>query len=104
MKLSEVTLEGVASGAAPELFAKVWGEILANIQDPNTEPTAARSATLKVTVTPAEDRESGELTVALSSKLAPPRPVSAKIYMGRRDGRLVAVPGNAEIRKWLTWS
>ena len=48
-------------------------------------------ATLKVAIKPTEDRESGVIAVEVGSSLAANRPLATTLYMGRRDGRLVAV-------------
>ena len=89
--LSEVTLETVGGGAAVELFEREFTELLKNIQDPNREAKAKRTVVIKVTVEPEEDREQAVICVAAESKLAPHRPVVSQIYMGRKDGRYVAV-------------
>jgi hypothetical protein len=89
--LSEVRLETLAGGAAPERFQRAWEELLENIQDPNTDPQAVREVALRVRVKPTKDRDAGALTLAVTSKLAALAPMVDTIYMGRKHGRLVAV-------------
>jgi len=89
--LQEVTLETVAQGAAPERFQHEWNRLLENIQDPNTGPEVVREVTIKVKVKPSGDRDSAQVALEVKSKLAPPAPVGDLIYMGKKDGRLVAI-------------
>lgn len=89
--LTDVTLETLANGAAVELFARDWRELLENVQDPNTHAKAKRQIILTVTVEPHESRDNGQVTVQVKSKLAPHIGASSMIYMGERDGELVAV-------------
>jgi hypothetical protein len=88
--LSEVTLENLHGGAAVELFQKELYRVLENIQDPNTNPEAKRSLTMKVTFEPDEERERADITLEVVSKLASHKPVRGPIYMGQKDGRPVA--------------
>jgi len=90
-ELKEVTLETVAQGSAPERFQHEWQKVLENAQDPNTDPEAVRSVTLTVKMKPRPDRDSAAIVLESSSKLAPPAPVADLIYMGKQEGRLVAV-------------
>lgn len=87
----EITLENLAGGAAAERFTQAMRDLVENVQDPNTNAKAKRRVVLTVTVSPTEDREAGALTFDIQAKLAPPKPHSGLIYMGRRDGRYVAV-------------
>jgi hypothetical protein len=90
-ELETLTLVNLAGGAAPELFAREFGFLLENVQDPNTPAEKARTVTITVKVEPTEDRESGTISVEVKSKLAPPKPAVSMVYMGRRDGKAVAV-------------
>lgn len=90
-ELKEITLETVAGGAAPERFQKEWNRLLANAQDPNTDPETVRSVTVTVKVKPRPDRDSAALVLEVTSKLAPSAPVADLIYMGRDGDRFVAV-------------
>ncbi len=89
--LVELSLETVAGGAALELFDRELYEVLQNIQDPNTDPEAVRSVKVEVLIKPTKDRESAAVALKVTSKAAPTKAISDLVYMGRRDGRLVAV-------------
>jgi len=57
-KLETVSLDNLGGGAAVEKFNDELVEVLRNIQDPNTSPTAMREIKLTVSLKPAEDRAS----------------------------------------------
>lgn len=88
--LTEVSLETLADGAAPELFQRELRRVLENIQDPNTDPEKNRRIRLDVTFEPAEGRGEGRVTVKASSKLAPSETDGRTVYFGEKDGRLAA--------------
>jgi len=90
-QLVDLTLETVAGGAATELFNAELDKVLANIQDPNTDPKMVRVVKLEVRIKPAPDRESAQLLVSASSKISASMPATDNVYLGMRDGRLVAV-------------
>ena len=86
-----LTMETLAGGGAVEHFERELGRVLENIIDPNTEAKHERAVLLELRIKPAEDRESGVVQVRCRSKLAPPRPLVSQVFVGRREGRLVAV-------------
>lgn len=90
-KMKEVTLETLKGGAAPELWQMEFERVLENIQDPQTDPEAKRKITLEVVFSPNETREDMIAEIKVKSKLAPPKPEGAIVYMGRKEGRLVAL-------------
>jgi hypothetical protein len=92
--LTEVTLETLQGGAALELFQREWDRAIANLVDPNTLAKAKRTVTLKVTILPEEDRESGDIVLEVGSKLAGTRPVKSRIWVGEKDGRPVGAEFN----------
>jgi hypothetical protein len=89
-----VTLATLGQGAAGELFEKELQEVLKNIADVNTDPKAKREVLLRVSITPNDEREMGDTVVSVVSKLAPVRKVKTLLFLGRRQGRLVAVESN----------
>lgn len=98
-----VTLDSLGSGAAVEMFQDEFDKVLANILDPNTKATAARSVTLTVTVKPDDNRRYGNTTIECKSKIASIRGVATALYIGRKGGKAVAtehddkqmeIPGN----------
>lgn len=86
--VSLVTLKG---GAAAEKFDYLLGQVLENIDDPNTEADAERSITLTVKLKPSEDRDQVVYSVQCKAKLAPPKSDGGQMFVGRRQGALVAV-------------
>lgn len=89
--MEDVTLDNVGGGAAPQLFERHLPEILANIQDLNTDAKKARKITLEVVFNPTPDREAATVVVRSKVSLAPTNPAAGMVHMGRRNGRLVAV-------------
>lgn len=83
----EFTLDKLGSGAAQEQFDHVLQQVLANIQDPNTEWKTPRSITMKVTFLPDEDRGQGKVVVSVKPALAPIKPFSNMVYFGKIEGK-----------------
>jgi hypothetical protein len=82
----EVQVVGLATlknGAAVELFDEEFRKVLENVADINTKPDAMREVTLKVKLKPSEDRALGAVEIIVTSKLAPFRPTSTTVYIGR---------------------
>jgi len=90
-----LNLENLGGGAAAELFNAELQHALDNIADPNTKPDQVREVTLKLKVKPSENRRSATIEVAASSKLAPVRPHSDVIYIGKKHGKNVATGSDA---------
>jgi len=88
--LTDVTLETVARGAAPEVFAHEFAKVLKNIQDPNTDPGEVRSISLTFKFKPLTSREEAQVRLEVKSKLAAMAPVGGHMFMGRQDGKLRA--------------
>lgn len=65
------TLETIAGGDAVSQMNFQIQKALENIRDPNTEPTAARTVVLKITLKPDNNREKVECKFQASAKLAP---------------------------------
>lgn len=86
-----VRIETIANGGAAERFDYELGRVLANIDDPNTDPERARSITVTVTFRPRKDRSAAAIVVASAAKLAPVKPVDAEVYLGKRNGKRLAV-------------
>jgi hypothetical protein len=86
-----VTLDTIAGGALAELFEAELARILSNITDPNTDPSAKRAITLQVKFTPNRDRDVADVEVTCSSKLAGIMTVNTQVFVGRHQGRLIAV-------------
>jgi hypothetical protein len=81
-----LTLGGLADGAAEELFAAALTEVLANIEDPNTDPKAKRRITLAFDFAAEDDRRMGNVTVTCAKKLAGVKGVKIGVVFGRHLG------------------
>jgi hypothetical protein len=89
-----VSLATLGNGAAVEMFDAELQRILDNIIDPNTKPTAIRSATLTVKIKPDEDREWGSVDIQACSKLASVQAYPTQIIIGKQNGKGVATEHN----------
>lgn len=88
------TLAVMAQGAAGELWQREFADVLRNIADINTDHKTKRTITLRVTIVPNEDRDIGHAVVDVQSRLAPVKRLATTLYVGRHQGRLVAVENN----------
>jgi hypothetical protein len=86
-----VTLDTIAGGALTELFQAELSRILSNITDPNTDTTTKRVMTIQVKFKPNRDRDVADVDLTCSSKLAGIMTVSTQLFMGKHQGRLIAV-------------
>ncbi|OPY04779.1 MAG: hypothetical protein A4E61_00560 [Syntrophorhabdus sp. PtaB.Bin184] len=86
----EFTLENLGNGAVQEQFDHVLQQVLANIEDPNTDWKAPRSITLVVKLLPNEDRGQGKMVVTVTPTLAPIKPFSNAVMFGRIEGKPAA--------------
>ena len=83
-------LNTIGCGVAREKFAAELAAVLANINDPNTEPTAKRKVVLEFVFQPDDDREVVATLINSRSVLAATKPTSDVIWLGTRDGEMVA--------------
>lgn len=91
---SKITLDNVGNGVAAELFEREFRQVMKNIADVNTNPTATREITLKVLIRPTADRKDGTLSVKCASKLAPVQPYATPIFFGQLAGEMEAYNHN----------
>lgn len=85
-----LSLINLSAGVAIEKFDDELQRVLDNITDPNTIEDAAREITLKVKITPNNDREIGKVEIDCFPKLAKNKPYATQIVIGK-DGRGLAV-------------
>lgn len=85
-----VSLATLNSGAAIELFDNELDTVLQNILDPNTKADAAREVILKVKIKPAENRKHADVSIQVSSKLAPAQESKTVFFLGSKKGHAVA--------------
>lgn len=70
MPWNDVALENFGNGALAEKFNAALQAIAENIQDPNTDPTAAREITIKVKLKPDHKRENIGVELLVTTKPA----------------------------------
>lgn len=85
-----VTLDNIGGGALAELFNRELATVLANIADPNTNEKAKRSIVITVALKP-KGRDQADVELTCVAKLAPVAKVDTTVFMGRSNGKLVAV-------------
>lgn len=86
-KLTDVELDTICRGAAPEVFLHEFRKVLVNIQDLNTDPTEVRSITMKFKFKPLDSREEAQVRMEVTTKTAAVAPVGGHMFMGRADGQ-----------------
>lgn len=79
----QVSLETMNGGAAVELFNDELQKVLDNIGDPNTKPDTVREITLKVKIKPNEKRRFADVSLQVTSKLAPVRETNTVFWLGK---------------------
>lgn len=89
--MAGVTLDTIGGGALTELFDAELSRILGNIADPNTDTTSKRIITIQVKFKPNRDRDVADVELSCSSKLAGIMTVNTQLFMGRHQGKLIAV-------------
>ncbi len=92
----QVSLTTIKGGAAVEKFDYALSQVLENIDDPNTDSDAVRSIALVVKMKPSPDRAEVAYTIQVTPKFAPPIADGGLMYVGRRQGGLVAVDFNPQ--------
>ncbi len=85
-----VTLDNLADGAAKKVFGVQLTRVLENIEDQNTVATATREITLKVKISPNEERDMGIVQITASSKMAPGKAAKTIFFLGREKNIAVA--------------
>lgn len=89
--MQTVTLDTIGGGALSELFDAELARILSNITDPNTDTSTKRVMTITVKFKANRDRDVADVEIACSSKLAGIMTVNTQLFMGKHQGRLIAV-------------
>ena len=89
--MQSVSLDTIGGGALAELFTTELTRVLANIADPNTNEKTKRTITITASFKPNAARDVADVELTCSAKLAPIATVNTQVFMGRKDGKLVAV-------------
>lgn len=85
-----IDLNTFAEGALLQKTTKELQKVFENIHDPNTNPTKTRSITITISLSADEKREYIDSEVSVTSKLQPHKPATAKMIMGKHDGKVTA--------------
>lgn len=86
----KLNLADLAQGAFMEQFGIELHKVLANIKDPNTDPTKARKVTLTATLKGDENREVVTFEVQTKASLVPAKPLATTLIVDRAvDGTVV---------------
>jgi hypothetical protein len=91
----KVSLANFARGACIERFDDEFKRVLDNILDPNTAD-GPRSVTLKVTISPNEERTSAGVSIHVDSSVRGPKAVPTMIFIGKDRGVSIAFEHNPE--------
>lgn len=81
--MSRVNLETFAGGALQEKFDDAMEKVLINMMDPNTPWKNKRKIVVEVSFEQDEDRDDTSVNVSVVPKLAPVKPVSTRMAIGK---------------------
>lgn len=85
--LTKVSLETIAGGKAPAIFAHLLEQVLENIRDPNTEAQEVRSITLTFKLKPNKARNEAACRLQSKVKLASVEDYTGAVFMRHtKDG------------------
>jgi cell division protein FtsX len=87
----ELTLAGLHDGAALEMFENALAQVLENITDLNTDHKEKREIRLTFQFTTNDERNVTDVVVKAATKLAGIKGVQSLVYIGKHEGRTVAV-------------
>lgn len=91
MSETPVTIFTIGGGVLGELFDRELESVVADILDLNSKATAKRSITIKINISPDENRNFGTAEIEVSSTLGKPKPFGTQIFFGRKNGKIIAV-------------
>lgn len=80
-----INIETFAGGAVGERLNIELQNVLENINDLNTDPKKAREVTLKIKITPAENRQTASIDVSAKTSLAPAKAIPATIILDKDE-------------------
>lgn len=87
-----INLATLAEGAAVEMVNEALESAWKDIRDPNTPPKEKREVTLKLTLTPDEERTFITVGIGVDKKLAKVRPSVARVELARgAGGKVIAI-------------
>lgn len=102
--MSKVNLETFAGGALQEKFDDAMEKVLVNMTDPNTPWKNKRKIVVEVSFEQNEDRDDSTVNVSVVSKLAPVKPVSTRMTIGKdlETGKVFAEEYGSQCRGQMT--
>ena len=102
--MSKVNLETFAGGALQEKFDDAMEKVLVNMMDPNTPWKNKRKIVVEVSFEQNEDRDDSTVNVSVVPKLAPVKPVSTRMAIGKdlETGQVFAEEYGNQCRGQLT--
>lgn len=89
--MKTTALDTIGGGALSELFDAELARILSNITDPNTDTSTKRVMTITVSFKPNRDRDVADVSLKCQSKLAGIMTVDTQLFLGKHQGKLIAV-------------
>lgn len=88
---NRVSLTTIRRGAAIEMVDDAIQQALENVIDPNTEATAKRTVTLKLTFSPDKERETIGIDLAVKVGVAPQASVQSMAWVQHTTDGVIAV-------------
>lgn len=86
----EVDFNTLGRGGLRELFVRAFGDVMRNIDNPNTKAKAKREIVIKIGVLPNKERSSVELLFDVDTKLAKDTPtLESAAFLGISNGKPV---------------
>lgn len=79
----KINLNEFAGGALNEKVSQAFGQVMKNMQDPNTSYKDKRRITVELVFDQTEERDSCDCTVSVKSKLAPVLPTKTQFFTGK---------------------
>lgn len=102
--MSKVNLETFAGGALQEKFDDAMEKVLVNMTDQNTPWKNKRKIVVEVSFEQNEDRDDSSVNVSVVPKLAPVKPVSTRMAIGKdlETGQVFAEEYGSQCRGQMT--
>jgi hypothetical protein len=103
--MEELSLGNLEGGAAIERFDSELKKVLKNIADPNCPAIAKRKVILELTIKPSKERDLGDVTTKITSKLAGIEPTESRINIDDQgDGEVLAYERIKESSSTVSYS
>lgn len=100
-ELYELNVGNILGGKFPDIFARAFQQLIANMRDPNTPAEAVRKVTFEFTIEPNSDRSVGDITLKTPLKLAGIESITGTLYVSQAGGKLQAYC--RDLRQEVLW-